>query len=141
MASQPFDVPREFVQELLDYDPLLRIKWDQKDAYWRLERKIRRRWAPTPTEDSSSQDWECMQEGYVIVMRIPPGCLDQRVFYTLGKGDIRKRGGARRVADQMEEYEHLQENRRHAQAMDEIGQRTKSRWDSWNTNFPKPKGW
>ena len=141
MASQPHDVPRGFVQELLEYDPLLRIKWDQKDAYWRIERKIRRRWAPTPTQNTSAQDWECMQEGYVIVLRVPPGCLDARVFWTLGGGDIRRRGGARKVAEQMEEAERMESERSHAAFLDEVSQRSKGRWDSWNTNYPKPKGW
>ena len=137
MPGQPWDVPREFTRKLTEYDPLLRVRWDSKQEYWRIERKVGRRWAPTPKMESSSpQDWECYKEGHVIVMRVPPWALDNRVFWGLFEGDIQRQGGAKGIAQSMEAYEAFQREKSDARFSDAISQRTKARWDSWNSNYP-----
>lgn len=137
---QPFDVPRSFVEELQDYDPLLRVKWDKKYDYWRIERKLPggRRWGK-PNDASSPQDLEAYNEGFLVVLRVPVDALDQRVFWALYHGDIKRRGGFEKVSRQMNEWETEKQEKMHAEALDEAEQRSKARWDSWNTNYPKTK--
>jgi len=144
MASQPFDVPRYFLDDLRVYDPLLRVVWDRKDEYWRIERKVRRPWAPDPHivgAYASPQDWECRRDGYVIVLRVPVDCLDNQVFMALGMTDIQRRGGYKRVSREMDDYDDAALARSRHNALDEADQRVKARWTSWNTNYPTSKSW
>ena len=141
MASQPFDVPRWLLEDLRTYDPMLRVVWDRKDEYWRIERKTRRNWAPNPEGGTytSPQDWECARDGYVIVLRVPYDCLDRQVLHALFAGDIQRRGGHRRVAAEMEAEEARRFEKSRRDYSDTIDHKSRERWTGWNTNYPLTK--
>ena len=139
MPSQPFYVLKQFLRDLRNYDDKLRVTWDHKDSYWRIERKVRRGWTMVPTRWSSPADWECQRDGYVIVLRVPPDCLDFQVFRALDAGDIQKRGGFDKVHQQMRDHEDRMAAADYTARMDEFDQRVKARWTSWNTNYPMTK--
>lgn len=141
MPSQPCDVDKGFLKELYDYDPKLRVVWDRKDAYWRIERKAARaramKVAPNPL--CTPEDWAAAEDGYVLVMRVPHGCLDSRVFYTLAAGDVQARGGYKRVADEMDEEYWAHQARSRRRFLDDREYQARERWTNWNSNYPKTK--
>lgn len=136
MASQPFPVPKEFKVDLQNFDNLLRVKWDFKNEYWRIERKAR--WGHY--DMTNPQDREARQDGYIIVLRVPPDCLLwYQVQEALFLSDIQRRGGPRAVWQEMEARETANSRAKQAAFRDEIEYKAKERWTSWNTNYPVGK--
>lgn len=136
MPSQPFPVPKRFAIDLREFDNLLRVRWDPKNEYWRIERKGY--WGTYDMDNPADRDAKA--EGYVIVLRVPPDCLQwYQVKEALYLTDIKRRGGARAVWQEMEARE--AHNKRVAQAawQDEVEYKAKERWTSWNTNYPVGK--
>ena len=140
MSSWPVGEPTKgFLAQLQDYDDRLRVVWDHRDDYWRLERKVRVGSKIAFFDRSNPCDRRAAEEGYVLVMRVPADCLDQQVFHALWTHDIQRRGGAKRVAQEIEEHEAAQAAASAAAASDAFAQRAKERWDGWNTNYPRTK--
>ena len=135
MASQPFYVPKSFERQLREYDRNLRVRWDHKYGYWRIERRVAMAWDAPPT---SPAEWQAKADGYALVLQVPPDCLDFQVFRALEARDIQKIG-ARRLAEQMEASEARISQQQRAAYSDEVYQRSKERWTSWNTNYPATK--
>jgi len=136
MACQPMEVPKHFLIDLTNYDDKLRVKWDFKDEYWRIERKGR--WGAY--DMTNPQDREAKREGYVVALRVPPDCLQWRqVREALYLGDIRRRGGWRAVAKEIEEREQYNREKSQRDFSEDNEYRAKERWTSWNTNYPKGK--
>jgi len=139
MSSQPVGMPsKQFLRDLNDYDPMLRVRWDHRDEYWRIERRLRH--GKSAVYDMSNpDDRQARSEGYQVAMRVPYDCLDEQVFRAMDAGDIQKRGGYKRVADEMDAHDQAVFAKRRRDYNDELDQRTKSRWTSWNTNYPMTK--
>src|SRR3972149_8383350 len=95
--------PSGFVSRLKAYDKELRCRWSDREGRWRIERRIR---APRINLDpglfANHEDYITAVEGYALIMRVDPSMLDNRVFETLWAGDLQKRGGAKRVSDELE---------------------------------------
>ena len=138
MPSQPYDVPRSFVAELTRFDPMLRVRWDHRDSYWRIER--RRGHGRSAMYDMADPDErQARSEGYMVVLRVPYDCLDWQVFRALEAGDIKKRGGALKVAKEMEAAELAEIEASNRRFSDYTHYQAKARWDGWNTNYPLTK--
>jgi len=136
MASQPFYVSKDFERQLTEYDRKLRVRWDHKYAYWRIERRVAQVWEQSPT---SPAEWQAKADGYALVMQVPPDCLDFQVFKALELRDIQKQGGALAYAKRLEAGERAQMAASRAAFQDHNEQRAKERWTSWNTNYPQTK--
>jgi len=137
MASQPYPVPKEFKIDLQNFDGLLRVRWDHRDEYWRIERRAR--WGTYDMDNP--QDREARADGFIIALRVPADCLQwYQVQQALYLTDIKRRGGAKAVWQEMEAREAANAAARDAAFNDEITYKSKERWTSWNTNYPLTRG-
>jgi hypothetical protein len=139
LASQPFDVPKQFLEDLHTYDDKLRVRWDFRDEYWRVERKVRRGREASSRDFTNQQDWEATSDGYVVVLRVPPDCLNRQVIHALALGDIQRRGGWKAVAAQMEAHERGLIDASNSRFADYTAYQAAQRWNGWNTNYPMTK--
>lgn len=105
-----YHAPREFVQRLKEYDPLLRVRYSDFKKAWLIERKVRR----SRLAYGNSPDPEVRRrtaDGYIHVFSTP--FLDDRVFLALAEGDMWRMGGARglnqRLDAELEQTERLGE--------------------------------
>jgi len=129
---------KQFLRDLQDYDPLLRVRWDHRDEYWRIERRLRH--GKSAVYDMSNpDDRQARSEFYQLVLRVPYDCLDGQVIHALAAGDIQRQGGAQRVVAEMEAYEAAERAASDAAFADHSEYRAKERWTGWNTNYPMTK--
>lgn len=130
-----YEAPKEFVARLRAYDPLLRVRWSDVEARWRIERKITRgRWIdPGNFHDSQREDFVSASEGYIPVLFCEKNQLDERVFITLWANDVWRRGGANRVSDEMESAEAMKRKASRARWLDDVWMAAKSYKDYMNT--------
>jgi len=102
MGSYPFDPPKWFMEELLSYDNLLRVRWGRAENRWRIERRITHGRPLNPTYFACHDDYECAKEGYCLVLLLHPWELDRRVFHTLWACDVQRWGGGDKLADHLD---------------------------------------
>jgi hypothetical protein len=115
------------------YDPRLRVVWSDKKWCWRVERRLRFPGFVNPAHFSDVDDQHSAQEGYMLVFPVGRHDLDDRVFMTLYLGDLWRRGGANKVADELEAKEAAEKARQHASFMDDNEYRAREYWTSINT--------
>jgi hypothetical protein len=104
--------PDWFLQELKAFDPLLRLRWSVRHEAWQLERQVA--WGLHPgtiSKDTDSDSYIRARDGYVLVATIPPHGLARSVFAKLRASDLWAHGGWKRVADQMDAFDQMQEER------------------------------
>jgi hypothetical protein len=130
-----YDPPKEFVTRLKDFDAALRIRWSDAEDRWRIERKISRgKWInPSTFHASRYEDIISARDGYIPVLYCQQNELDERVFLSLWHMDIWRRGGSRRVADQMEARENGQRQSTRAQWLDDVWMAAKACKNYMNT--------
>lgn len=100
--------PANLVRELRAFDPALRLRWSDGQARWRLERKVTRgaQWPASTIETAAGyEDRIAARDGYVLVDLIAPELLNGRLVPVLKRADIWSRGGARAVADEMDQLD------------------------------------
>lgn len=127
-----YQPPKQFVQDLQAYDPLLRIRWSDSEDCWRIERKVRPAREVDPSPFANHEDWITTKDGCVCVLKCKMNQLDQRVVYTLWKGDIQRQGGAQALADAIERGEQDTLMRSRAETLDRIEVHAKERFDYMN---------
>ncbi len=150
--------PREVEEQIHAYDEWLRLRWGKEMKQWRLERKIRYGTYFNPGMFDSYDDWECANQGYCLVLRIPKQVdnlysptlggslthvhdgLDGRIIYTLWQGDIARRGGSRQVADEMDNAYYGRLGKSKAAWGDKLEYLARERWNSMNTFYPGKAG-
>lgn len=93
--------PSSFTRALRAFDPALRVRWSDKDVNWRIERRLTHGTWADPAFFADPEDRQTARDGYVLVLTCQKEQLDNRVFYTLWDGDIWRRGGAKKVGDQI----------------------------------------
>ena len=132
--------PASFVKRLHDFDPLLRLRWSDAKGHYLLERKVTRGADPDPACYADWDQYVAAREGYVWVMDLGIGELDDRVFWTLWANDIQRLGGGDKVADIMD----LNDERRQQQVRDgwlgECYDQAKD-WYRWATTMTPTKSW
>jgi hypothetical protein len=95
--------PSGFVNRLKSYDKELRCRWADQDGHWRIERRIRPpRLDLDPGLFANHADYETAKEGYALILKVPQNMLDNRVFECLWAADIQAQGGAKAVADKLD---------------------------------------
>jgi len=125
--------PRDFVKRLQAYDPRLRVVWSDKQWCWRVERRLRFPGFVNPDYFSDADDRHSAQDGYMLVFPVGRNDLDERVLMTLYLGDLWRRGGANKVADELEAKEAAAKDRHHAAFMDDNEYRAREYWTHLNT--------
>ena len=148
--------PKEVETQIQTYDSWLRLRWGVAENQWRIERKIRYGTFFHPGMFMSHDDFECANEGYCLVLRIPKQAdvintslgqilhvhdgLDGRIEYTLWQGDIARRGGSRKVADEMDNAYYGRLARSKDAWGDKLEYLARERWNSMNTFYPGKAG-
>jgi hypothetical protein len=113
VLSESYSIPDRFVNELSQYDPLLRIRWGRKEGIVRVERKVARGYSLDSTSVADFDDALMIRDGYALVFKFPP--LEHNyslMLYTLWHGDLRRLGGAKILADDIEAREIYEKSRR-----------------------------
>jgi hypothetical protein len=104
--------PEWFLRELEAFDPHLRLRWSARRELWQLERKILRGLHPgTIFCDGWHDESIRARDGYILVASIPPDRLTRAVFARLRASDLWSNGGWKRVADQLDAYDEIQEEK------------------------------
>ena len=131
-----YSPPRDFVEKLRHFDSALRIRWSDGQNRWRLERKISHGtvWPPSIWESPNQQeDRKAAADGYVAVGVLKQGELTDRVFAHLASQDIWRQGGAKAVADRMDENDILAERMARLRRSDTLEGLARERWRYMNT--------
>jgi len=128
-----FDAPSRFVKKIREYDPRLRVIWSDKKGCWRVERRLRYPGFVNPAYFSDGDDRRSAQDGYMLVFTAGKEQLDDRVLLTLYVGDTWRRGGANRIADELEAKEQAAKDHQHNSFMDDNEYRAREYWKSINT--------
>lgn len=103
--NEAYTFPDHIVRALVAYDPLLRIRWGRQEQCVRLERKVRRGRDVDPKHcQSNVDDYEAARDGYACVYKAHPH-QGHQLLAAVNAGDIRRQGGARRVAERLEAEE------------------------------------
>ncbi len=147
--------PKEVEAQIQTYDEWLRLRYGFAEKVWRVERKIRYGTYFHPGMFSSPDDYECAIDGYCLIIKVPKqedmlytsfgrfthihDGLDLRILYTLWAGDMQRRGGAGKVADELDDayYGRLQRSR--TAWGDKTEYLARERWRGWNTNYPQTR--
>jgi hypothetical protein len=105
--------PEWFLRELRAFDPDLRLRWSSKREMWQLERRVTRSLHPgTIRNDGFDDDYIRAQDGYILVAQIPHNAIARSIFDKLKAADLWSNGGWEKVADQIEKYELLEQEKR-----------------------------
>ena len=128
-----YTAPRQFVQRLHDFDPLLRVRFSDSENRYRIERRVGLHgYAPSPAY-GSPEDRKSAVEGYECVLRCRQNQLDDRVFFTLWHDDIWRLGGPDKYMDQLASEEADREAKRREQFLDRIETVTREAYRYMNT--------
>jgi hypothetical protein len=88
-----YSIPDRYIQELKEYDTLIRVRWGRSEGLVRVERKVSR--GPVPSQVNTFDDFETFRDGYAVVLKFPP--LESNwplILFTLAQTDLRRLGGA-----------------------------------------------
>lgn len=138
VAIPLYTPPKSFCERLKEFDSALRVRWSDHETRWRVERKITRaQWVnPSTYHESLYEDFVSAREGYVPVLFCEHNQLDDRVFFTLWMGDMWRRGGATRVAEQMEDREAYRAHRKRAGWLEDVYNQAKEHYFTMNSLSP-----
>ena len=101
--GEMYTFPDDVAAQIRRYDPLLRVRWARQERCVRIERKVRRgRDVDPATCRALHDDYEAARDGYACVYKLHPHQARQ-VLPALVAGDLWRQGGARRVADSLDE--------------------------------------
>lgn len=115
------DAPKWFVKELKAFDSDLRIRWSPRTETFHLERRVMRSLHPgTIRNDHWHDDYIRAQEGYILVATIPPNAIARSIFDKLKAADLWANGGWKKVADDIEMYEEMEEEAKQKAFSDDI---------------------
>ena len=128
-----YHVEDGFVERLKGYDPYLRVRWGDQGQEWRIERKITSQKDLNPASFASHDDWITAKDGYCLILKVPHGALDERVFYTLWAGDMWKHGGAKHIADTLDDAYGERLNKSRAAWLDQIDHAARESYTYANT--------
>jgi hypothetical protein len=105
--------PDWFLKELKIFDPLLRVRWSARMELWHIERRVMRGLHPgTIKTDEWHDEYIRARDGYVHVCSVPPGKLTPHVFERLKAADLWSHGGWKKVADQLDEFDQVEEEKK-----------------------------
>ena len=129
-----FDAPKGFVKRLRAYDCLLRIRWSDYEARWRIERRLThaRSIDPGLFREHQYEEFVARCGGYIPVLYAGREQLDNRVLFTLFVNDIQRLGGAQRVAEMMEREEAAYRSASRAKWLDVVYEQARDRWSYIN---------
>lgn len=97
------DPPRDFVRRLKRYDDLLDCRWSDLRSCWLIERKV-----PDQSQllggvgNVDLEDHVSAADRKIILFEVDHNCLNDDVFYTLWKTDMRRQGGSDAIADEID---------------------------------------
>lgn len=120
--GESYSIPDRYIQELHEYDPLLRLRWAKGEKLVRLERKVSiahdvHLVGDAEVEDSIARrlydDVQTVKEGYMLITKFPPGENQwPKILYTLFMSDVQRLGGAEKIAQAVEDREDYEKARR-----------------------------
>jgi hypothetical protein len=97
------DVPRAFLARLTAYDSALDCRWSDHRSCWLIERRIPDRSTLAGGQGHVDiEDHTSAAARKIILFEVDRNSLDERVFYSLWKTDMRKQGGADGIADEID---------------------------------------
>ena len=140
--GESYSVPNHVVQAIRQYDPLVRLRWGRAKRRVRLERKIDRARPADPAYFSQDPDgYDMAREGYTLISSFEPDETAYRlIVQRLWEADIRRRGGWRKVADEMDEADIAARRKADTAVSDENHARAVDLWNHMNTVKVAPEG-
>lgn len=148
--NECYSIPNHFVKELTDYDPLLRIRWAKGEGLVRLERKVRHAHKVHLVGDGEVDeataarlfdDVQTMNDGYALVTKFEPKASNwPKILYTIALTDLQRLGGARKIADNMENAEEFDKARRQWNRRDDFRHMATDLYRHMNTIKTCPEG-
>lgn len=129
-----FDAPKGFVRRLLAYDPALRIRWSDWEQRWRVERRLThaRSIDPGLFREHQYEEFVARCDGYIPVLYCGKEQLDNRVIFTLWVNDIQRQGGAKALADRLEQEEAIYRSKSRAKWLDQVYVAAQEKYDYMN---------
>jgi len=128
------------LRALHHYDSALRVRWGRQERCVRVERRVRRGRDVNPaTCRAHFDDYEAARDGYACVYKLHPG-QEHALLARLVADDLWRRGGAGRVADDMDRATLDREARARLRLGDFTEAWARELWREINTVKTAPEG-
>lgn len=150
ILNECYSIPDHFVTELKQYDPLLRVRWAAGEGVVRLERKVKQAAkvqllgegeVDEATAARLYDDVRTLEDGYALITKFPPFESNwPKILYTVATSDLQRLGGARVVADAIENKEDFDKSRRTWNRRDDFRHMASDLYRHMNTIKTCPEG-